>query len=317
MKFMIVGLKNNYHIERVREEAAKYGDEVVGVLSTQLIVRTDPSKGISFRIRGLKDELASFDLIYLWTTPLKRKWDWILFLKYMYKNYGTAIVYEKYIDKDYQMLISPAWDYYREYRHSLPFPRSAVFFSKKSAKKALKYVGTPAILKVNAPGMARQGKGVFFVKELEELVRIVENYEEIASRFVLREYIPNEGDIRVFIVGYKAIGAMHRIPKTGDFRSNISQGGSAEPFDLAKNPSVRKIAEKAAKVVKAEIAGVDIMLNKYTQKPYILEINHGPQFKGLETLTGVNAASAIVEYFRKRAKEGKKKGILGPLWVLF
>jgi len=62
------------------------------------------------------------------------------------------------------------------------------------------------------------------------------------------------------------------------------------------------IAEKISKVTRTEIAGVDIMVNKETGKPYVLEVNHGPQFAGIEKATGINIAAKIVDYFEKLAK---------------
>jgi glutathione synthase/RimK-type ligase-like ATP-grasp enzyme len=114
---------------------------------------------------------------------------------------------------------------------------------------------------------------------------------------VIREYIPNDGDIRVFCVGYSAIGAMKRTPPKGDFRSNISVGGSGTEYDLSKNPKVKEIAEKFSRVMELEIAGVDVMIHKDIGEPYILEINPGPQFMGLEKYTKTNAALEIIKYF--------------------
>ncbi|BCX15035.1 MAG: hypothetical protein KatS3mg088_718 [Patescibacteria group bacterium] len=60
---------------------------------------------------------------------------------------------------------------------------------------------------------------------------------------------------------------MKRMPtREGEFRSNISQGGKGESFDLEKYPEIKDLAEKAAKVTRTEIAGVDIIINKSTGK---------------------------------------------------
>ena len=145
----------------------------------------------------------------------------------------------------------------------------------------------------------RQGKGVFKVDSKVELEKAVEELPQESPAFVVREFIPNDGDIRIFTIGYKAIGAMKRTPREGDFRSNISQGGSGEPYELDKYPEIKELAEKVSKITKTEIAGVDIIIHKETGKPYILEVNPGPQFTGLEKYTGVNAAGEIIKYFEK------------------
>jgi len=75
---------------------------------------------------------------------------------------------------------------------------------------------------------------------------VTELTEDIKS-CVIREFIPNDGDLRIFTVGYKAIGAMKRTPKRGDFRSNVSQGGSAKRFDLKDYPAIKKLQKKLPK----------------------------------------------------------------------
>ena len=307
MKFLIIGLKKHYHIKRLQEEAEKLGDYTVeGILPKQLVIKMSMSRE-KYVLRGYKGKFKDIDLIYTWVISPKRKWDWFLFLRYLYNKYNTQIIYNKYVDPNYQVFLTPAEDYKKQVHKNIPFPKSVIFFSDKSIKSALRSIEFPAVLKVNAPKMSKQGKGVHLVKSEDEIKTIVDEYKDVAERFILREFIPNNGDIRVFIVGYKAVAAMHRIPKDGDFRSNISQGGSAEPFDLNKNPHVKKLAEEVAKLMRTEIAGVDIMINKYSGKPYVLEVNGGPQFQGLETLTGVNIAKELVKYFINTAKNRKRK----------
>jgi RimK family alpha-L-glutamate ligase len=191
-------------------------------------------------------------------------------------------------------------NYLKQYRQKLPFPKSALIFSSKSIDSIIDKFNFPLIVKAS---VGRQGRGVFKADSKEELVKKVSKLQETKQSVIIREFIPNDGDIRVFCVGYRAIGAMRRIPKEGEFRSNISLGGKGEKFDLEKYPKVKKLAEKAAKVTATEIAGVDIIIHKETGKPYILEVNPGPQFTGLEKYTGTNAALEIIKYFEKLHSE--------------
>jgi glutathione synthase len=54
---------------------------------------------------------------------------------------------------------------------------------------------------------------------------------------ILQEFIPGaeNGDVRVFMLHGEPIGAIRRIPSTGDVRSNISAGGTAVKHKLTKN----------------------------------------------------------------------------------
>lgn len=291
MKILIAGLKENIQVNRLIEEGVKRGHEVEGCLSTELTIVSDKDN-YQVSLRG--KDLESYDLIYLMVS--KRRWEWYTAASYLDKKKGTVIVNQKVVDPTYNYYLTPAIDYLRQTEEGLSYPKSAVIYSAKSLDSVLTGFEFPLIIKTSA---GRQGKGVYKADSKEQLVSIVSKMEkdELVPSMVIREFIPNDGDIRVFTVGYKAIGAMKRTPKEGDFRSNISQGGSGAVFNLNDNPEVRSLAEKAAEVTRTEIAGVDIILNKDTKEPYILEINPGPQFEGLEKFTQVNAAEEIIKYF--------------------
>ncbi len=297
MKILIVGLKTNPQLYRLQDEAVKRGHQIHGCLTSDLSIEASQN---AFKPALLEEDITSFDVIYLWALG-KRRWEWCTACLWLQEHYGTVIVNQKLIDPTYNYFLSPAIDYLRQKENKLLFPKSAILFSLKTLNKVIKNFEFPLVVK---PSNGRQGRGVSKVHTLAELYKSIDALNEDESpAFVLREFIPNDGDIRVFTVGYKAIGAMKRTPKKGDFRSNISQGGSGKSFSLAKNPEVKKIAEKLSKITRTEIAGVDIMIHKKTKKPYILEINPGPQFTGFEKFTKMNAAKEIILYFEKIAKK--------------
>jgi RimK family alpha-L-glutamate ligase len=291
MKILIAGLKENIQFTRLSEEGAKRGHSVDGCLSTELVLLGDKDN-FKPTLRG--KDLTGYDLIYLMVS--KRRWEWYTAALYLHQKQGTVIVNGKVVDPTYNFYLTPAIDYLRQTENGLNYPKSAVIYSAKSLDCLLKDFSFPVIIKTSA---GRQGKGVYKAESREQLFSIVSKMgkdEEVPS-IVIREFIPNDGDVRVFTVGYKAIGAMKRTPKEGDFRSNISQGGSGAVFELDAYPKVKELAEKAAEITRTEVAGVDIIINKETEAPYILEINPGPQFEGLEKFTKVNAALEIIKYF--------------------
>lgn len=289
MKILIVGLVKNYHFNRLREEGEKQGVVVDGCYSDSLITSTDKD---NFEVKLVGGEF-DYDLIYLWAFS-KRRWEWLTAADYLNKTRGTVIVNNKLIDSSYQYYLTPAIDYWKQQEAGLPFPKSIVFNSPKSLDYVLDNLTFPFIIK---PTEGRKGINVFKVESREQAEKALLGMKDV-NAFVAREFIPNDGDIRVFTVGYKAIGAMKRTPKSGDFRSNISQGGNGAAYDLSQNPKVQEIAERLSETMQTQIAGVDIIIHKDTGEPYILEINPGPQFEGLEKFTKVNAAEEIVKYFK-------------------
>ncbi len=292
MKILVVGLKNNSQFKRVQEEGRKRGHVIDGCLATELVIYMTPDT-YEPTLRG--KSLKEYDLIYIWAVG-RRRWEWYTTANYLNRQIGTIIVNKKAIDPSYNYYLTPASDYLKQTENNLPYPDSAIVFDVKSAKSIIANFKFPLIIKVSE---GRQGRGVFKVNSFEGIEKVIEANKEKSSSFVIRDLIPNDGDIRIFTIGYKAIGAMKRIPKIGEFRSNISQGGSGENFELDNYPEIKKIAEDISKMTMTEIAGVDIMVNVDTGKPYILEINPGPQFTGFEKYTGINAALEIIKYFER------------------
>lgn len=289
MKILIAGLVKNIQVKRIREEGLKRGHLVDGCYAEDLAIYADSQ---NFKPRLFGKDITNYDLIYLLVS--KRRWEWYTVVLYLRKKYNTIIVNKKNVEPTYPIFLTPASDYLRLCEKSLPFPKSAVIYSSKVFDLVESKFKYPLIIK---PTSGRQGKDVYKVTDKNMLVKITNGILKKSIAVVVREFIPYDQDIRVFTVGYKAIGAMRRIPPKGDFRANISLGGVGENFDLSKSEGVRILAEKASRITKTEIAGVDIVLEKQTGKPYILEINPGPQFEGFEKYTNVNAAFEIIKYF--------------------
>ncbi len=290
MKILVAGLVKSSQFERLKEEGEKRGHVVDGCYSHDLVISASVD---GFKPTLVSSDLSSYNLIYMIVG--KKRWEWYTAGLYLKEKYGTIIVNQKYVDPTYNLYYTPAIDYLNQVKNNLPFPASVVFFSPDKIDSFLSKFSFPLIVKGSG---GRKGRGVFLVNERKGIIKALSELPQESS-FVVREFIPNDGDIRIFTVGYKAIGAMKRVPAEGEFRSNISQGGHGEPFDLRENPEIRDIAEKASRVMQVEVAGVDIIIHKNTGRPYILEINPAPQFEGLEKYTGVNAAEEIVKYFEE------------------
>ena len=97
------------------------------------------------------------------------------------------------------------------------------------------------------------------------------------------------GDIRVHVLTLrggkqKILAAMKRVKLSGDFRSNVSLGATAEPIKLTKEQE--KIALETAKVSKLPWCAVDIMPLVENSNPelgdnVVLEINASPGTEGI------------------------------------
>lgn len=135
------------------------------------------------------------------------------------------------------------------------------------------------------------------LEELETLVRELRKTEtEEGKRYMLQEFIPNDGDFRVLVLGTNVLGVMKRSSQDKEeFRNNYSAGGKVEVAELPEE--INQLAVKAAQVCGLAVAGVDVAFrNNDRSKPVIWEVNKGPQFKGFMASTGIDVPSEIVKY---------------------
>lgn len=119
--------------------------------------------------------------------------------------------------------------------------------------------------------------------------------------FLMQEFIESSRgrDIRINVVGQKAASAMLRRSISGDFRSNISNGGKAEKYAASREQE--DAAVKACAALGLDFAGVDILFGKGGE-PVICEVNSNPHFKSTFDCTGVNMADKILEYIKSKVE---------------
>jgi len=111
--------------------------------------------------------------------------------------------------------------------------------------------------------------------ELEVVLRHVSKSD--LCFFYLERYIQNDGtDFRVDVVDGEAVSFYGRRAPTGDWRTNVTSGGSV--FLRERDDRLRDLAERAAKATGLEIAGVDILYDQEREEYVLLEINGIPAF---------------------------------------
>ena len=122
---------------------------------------------------------------------------------------------------------------------------------------------------------------------------MVDAFRGLDAHFLVQEFVKEAkgSDIRAFVVDGKVVGAMKRTAQAGEFRSNIHQGGTAQKITLTRVE--KQSAIKAAKILKLNVAGVDILQSE--AGPKILEVNSSPGLQGIEAATGKDIATKIIE----------------------
>ncbi len=176
--------------------------------------------------------------------------------------------------------------------HRLGMPTTAFAKSSHDTKGILDLVGgAPVVVKLLE---STQGKGVVLADTRKAASALVDAFRGLNAHFLVQEFVKEAGgsDLRCFVVGGKVVGAMMRTAQAGEFRSNVHQGGTVKKVRLTKEE--RRTAIKAARVLKLNVAGVDIL--RSDSGPKILEVNSSPGLQGIEEATRKDIAGAIIEY---------------------
>ena len=192
-------------------------------------------------------------------------------------------------------------------KNDIPTPKTNIAFTDESSIEAIENdVRYPAIIK---PIIGSWGRLIAKVDDYNSAASNLECRETMGNIlqkiYYIQQYIPPQisekekpTDIRVFVIGNECIAAMGRFNPEKDFRSNIALGGTAKPIEISNE--MKKLSLSAAKSVNGEIIGVDLMENN--GKMQVIEINGTPQFKGIQTATGINIADEIVNFIENKYK---------------
>lgn len=121
------------------------------------------------------------------------------------------------------------------------------------------------------------GDDNYLVTSKQQLEEIVANNEEMY--FIAQEFIPNESDLRLIVLNDRLrLIIERRRADDSTHLNNTSQGAEASLVDMESFDQLTiEIALRSAEIMGRDVAGVDIMLESGTGKPYVLEVNASPQ----------------------------------------
>ncbi len=183
--------------------------------------------------------------------------------------------------------------------NNLPVPKTMLmkFPIHGNADLVEKHIGFPVVVKTIH---GSQGSGVFLSdnkRKFNDLMQLI-NCTNNNMNIILQEFISDSygRDLRVFVVGGRAIGCMERKAAEGSFKANFSQGGEVNNYEL--NPEIEWLATESAKILGLDVAGIDLLFDRDHYK--ICEANSAPGFEGFEEATKINVAQEIFNYIKIR-----------------
>lgn len=124
-----------------------------------------------------------------------------------------------------------------------------------------------------------------------EQVHLCRSAEEVLSHisgkpFLLQEYIESNGtDVRIEVVDSECVCAMKR-HNDNDFRSNITNGGTAEPY--SPSDAEKTLAIKSCEALGLTFGGVDIIGGDM-----VCEVNSNAHIINIMNATGIDVAEKI------------------------
>ena len=177
----------------------------------------------------------------------------------------------------------------RMHDRGLLVPPTAVCQTVDAAMSAYAQLGGDIVVK---PLFGGEGRGMTRVTDEAIALRAFKALEQIGAVLYLQQFVSHEGaDLRLLVIGDCVLGMRRRNPS--DWRTNISQGGIAEPLEVTDK--LADMAHRAAQAVEGAIVGVDLLPGKDGQL-YAIEVNAVPGWRALSAVVETDVAAQILTY---------------------
>jgi RimK family alpha-L-glutamate ligase len=160
-------------------------------------------------------------------------------------------------------------------RAGLPHPRTVLV---RDVRAVPPFTG-PYVVKTRFGSWGRGVERCENLTDLQARLKRVSRRRSFVRRGVLvQEYVENQArDLRVVVAGGHVVGAIERVAGPGEWRTNVSLGGTRLPVEPP--PVARELACAAAAAVGGDLVGVDLLPvdGGYT----VLELNGAVDFTEL------------------------------------
>ncbi len=172
----------------------------------------------------------------------------------------------------------------------LEVPRTICCQDRDSAMQAFDQLQQDVVVK---PLFGGEGRGLIRVNDREMAWRVFSTLDQIAAVIYIQEFVPHRGfDLRILIIGEDAFCVARHSPND-DWRTNLSRGGKAEPFQ----PTEKQVAmaRAAAKAIGGQIVGVDILPTQ-DGRDILLEVNAVPGWRGTANALNTDIAKKVLSF---------------------
>ncbi len=182
---------------------------------------------------------------------------------------------------------------------NMPVPKTMLAKYPVNVDLIEKQFGFPVIVKTLS---GAQGTGVFLAESKSKFRDVMDLIDATNSgaNIIIQEFVSSSKgrDLRVFVIGGRAIAAMERVSQDGNFKANLSQGGLSKKVELTSE--MEWMATETARILNLEVTGIDLLFDENGHYK-ICEANSAPGFKGLEECCeNINIPGSIFNFIRIR-----------------
>jgi RimK family alpha-L-glutamate ligase len=154
----------------------------------------------------------------------------------------------------------------------IPHPRTALYDTEEAARLDL-----PLVVK---PRFGSWGRDVFLCRDRDEVERTIHAVGlrpwYLRHGALVQEYVTApRHDLRVLVAGGEVVGAAMRIAAPGEWRTNVSIGGTLEPVLPPEDAAA--LAVQAVEAIGADFMGVDL-IPAPSGGHVVLELNAAAEF---------------------------------------
>ncbi|HUM09546.1 MAG TPA: RimK family alpha-L-glutamate ligase [Myxococcaceae bacterium] len=182
--------------------------------------------------------------------------------------------------------------------HGISVPATVMARSAGDLKAMVRLVGGVPVL-VKLLGGA-DDRGVMVCETLNSLEAALEAILGLGHNLLVQEYVRKAGrDVRVLVVGGKALAAVRRRPRMNRLAYTLNRGARFERITLTE--AQRRAAAEAARLIGLEVAAVD-MLDVHGH-PKVFEVHSSPGLAEMEKAVGQDLATPIVVRAEQIARE--------------
>jgi RimK family alpha-L-glutamate ligase len=184
-------------------------------------------------------------------------------------------------------------------RHGIPIPNTMMVRFPIDEGLVKENIGFPCVVKVVT---GSYGEGVYLCERQRDFKKLMEFVDNLGNRktMIVQEYMGERvgEDLRVLVIGGKVVGAMKRTAPEGDFRANITNGGTGSKFEVTEE--IDFLARETARALNLDIAGVDLLFDSEGFR--VCEANSNPGYSGFERYCDVDVADLLTEYIKFKIK---------------